>query len=271
MTRLFRTASEPEFTRPRLHECQSCGLLQSIPALAPGISARCSRCTTTLHRARRHPLEHSLALTLAALVLLGVMCVTTLMSVETAGISHQAGLFSGPEELVQRGMTSLAVVVVFVTVGAPLSKLLGTLYVLLGLRLRAAAASSAPGVRAGRAAHALVDDRGLRLRRAGCLREAGRPGDDHARHRRLRAVRPDIRHDVGRRRTRPGGGLGRARPLSRPGCHRLRLCAGRRQAASAARPAAWSACRHKVTHAVRAATHGCMRASRTASHGPGHW
>ena len=63
------------------------------------------------------------------------MCVTTLMSVETAGISRQAGLFSGPEELVERGMTSLAVVVVFVTVGAPLSKLLGTLYVLLGLRL----------------------------------------------------------------------------------------------------------------------------------------
>jgi paraquat-inducible protein A len=55
--------------------------------------------------------------------------------VETAGISRQAGLFSGPEELVERGMTSLAVVVVFVTVGAPLGKLLGTLYVLLGLRL----------------------------------------------------------------------------------------------------------------------------------------
>jgi paraquat-inducible protein A len=133
VTLLFRTALEPEITRPRLHECQSCGLLQSIPALAPGISARCNRCATTLHRARRHPLEHSLALTVAAIVLLGVMFATTLMSVETAGIAHKADLFSGPEELVQRGMTSLAVVVVFVTAGAPLGKLLGTLYVLLGL------------------------------------------------------------------------------------------------------------------------------------------
>jgi paraquat-inducible protein A len=132
---MFRAAPEPEVTRPRLHECQSCGLLQTVPALAPGISAHCSRCGTTLHRGRRHPLEHSLALTLAALVLLGVMCVTTLMSVETAGITLHADLLSGPVELIQRGMTALAVVVVFVTLVAPFGKLLGTLYVLIGLHM----------------------------------------------------------------------------------------------------------------------------------------
>ena len=121
--------------RTRLHECQSCGLLQAVPALTPGMSAHCNRCGTVIHRARRHPLEHSLALTLAALALLGVMCVTTLMTVETAGIKHSADLLSGPQELVERGMTSLALVVVFVTLGAPLGKLLGVLYVLLGLRM----------------------------------------------------------------------------------------------------------------------------------------
>ncbi len=135
MTSLFRAPPEPEVIRPRLHECQSCGLLQTVPALAPGISAHCSRCGTRLHRARRHPLEHSLALTLAALVLLTVMCVTTLMSVETAGITLQAGLLSGPQELIERGMTALAAVVVFVTVVAPFGKLLGTLYVLIGLHM----------------------------------------------------------------------------------------------------------------------------------------
>jgi paraquat-inducible protein A len=135
VTSLFRAAPEPEVIRPRLHECQSCGLLQTVPALAPGISAHCSRCGTTLHRARRHPLEHSMALTLAALVLLAVMCVTTLMSVETAGITLHADLLSGPAELIERGMTALAVVVVFVTVVAPFGKLLGTLYVLAGLHM----------------------------------------------------------------------------------------------------------------------------------------
>jgi paraquat-inducible protein A len=135
LTSLFRAPAEPELIRPRLHECQSCGLLQTVPALAPGISAHCNRCGTTLHRARRHPLEHSLALTLAALVLLGVTCVSTLISVETAGITLHAELLSGPEELMQRGMTALAAVVVFVTVVAPFAKLLGTLYVLTGLHL----------------------------------------------------------------------------------------------------------------------------------------
>src|SRR4029077_3150130 len=83
VTSIFRAPAEPELIRPRLHECQSCGLLQTVPALAPGISAHCNRCGTRLHRARLHPLEHSLALTVSALVLLGVTCVSTLMSVET--------------------------------------------------------------------------------------------------------------------------------------------------------------------------------------------
>jgi paraquat-inducible protein A len=62
------------------------------------------------------------------------MCTTTLMSVETSGITLTAGLFSGPEELVRRGMGELAVAVVFVTVLAPFGKLLCTLYVLIRLR-----------------------------------------------------------------------------------------------------------------------------------------
>lgn len=135
MTSVLRVTPEPEFTKPYLHECQSCGLLQHIPPLAPGISAQCSRCGTTLHRARRHPLDHSLALTIAALVLLTLMCATTLLGVETAGIQLYAGLFSGPLELIRRDMSALAAVVVFVTVVAPFGKLLGTLYVLLGLHM----------------------------------------------------------------------------------------------------------------------------------------
>jgi paraquat-inducible protein A len=117
-----------------LRECPGCGLFQIEPVLAPGTTAHCERCGTSLRRARRHPLEHSLALAVAALILLGVMCATTLMTVSTSGIVHGAGIFSGPLELEQRGMTSLAVVVVFVTVAAPLAKLLGTIYVLLRIR-----------------------------------------------------------------------------------------------------------------------------------------
>jgi paraquat-inducible protein A len=117
-----------------VRECPGCGLFQMEPPLATGTTAQCDRCGTTLRRTRQHPLEHSLALALAALILLTVMCLTTLMTVRTSGIVHHAGIFSGPTELVERGMSSLALVVVFVTVVAPLTKLLGTIYVLLRLR-----------------------------------------------------------------------------------------------------------------------------------------
>jgi paraquat-inducible protein A len=124
------TAEQP-MTRPQLRECPGCGLLQTVPALAPGVTAQCARCPTTLRRASAHRLDHIIALTVAAFVLLVVMCSTTLMSVETAGIAHTANLFSGPEELVRRNMAALGAVVVFVTVLAPLGRLTGTLYVLV--------------------------------------------------------------------------------------------------------------------------------------------
>ena len=149
-TAMSPTPCEPARGTPAaasvLRECPGCGLFQIVPALAPGTTARCPRCDTTLRRARLHALDRSAALSLAALILLAVMCASTLMTVQTAGIIHQADLFSGPEELVRRSMTALASVVVFVTVAAPLAKLLGTLHVLIQLHEAASrTASRAPG------------------------------------------------------------------------------------------------------------------------------
>jgi paraquat-inducible protein A len=123
-------------TRRELRECPGCGMFQIVPPLTPGTAARCSRCGTSLRRARTDPLGRGLALTVAALVLLTMMCTTTLMTVSTAGIVHGADLLSGPEELVRRGMSVLAVAVVFTTLIAPFGKLLATAYVLVGLRLK---------------------------------------------------------------------------------------------------------------------------------------
>lgn len=121
----------PPATRPQLRECPGCGLPQQVPALAIGSSAYCARCPTILRRVSTHRLDHVAALAMAALVLLAVMCASALMSVETAGIRHVADLFSGPEELVRQNMAPLALVVLFVTVLAPLARLLGTLYVVI--------------------------------------------------------------------------------------------------------------------------------------------
>jgi paraquat-inducible protein A len=126
-------SASPPATEPELRECASCGLFQTVPALAPGVTAQCVRCPTILRRTSAHRFDHIIALTLSAFVLLVVMCSTTLMSVETAGIRRTADLFSGPEELVRQNMGELAAVIVFVTVVAPLIRLVGMLYVLIRL------------------------------------------------------------------------------------------------------------------------------------------
>ncbi|MET1028495.1 MAG: paraquat-inducible protein A [Dongiaceae bacterium] len=126
-------AADHPWAEPQLRECDGCGLVQTVPPLGPGMRAQCARCRITLFNVKAHPLDHSIALTLAALLLMVIMCTTTLMSVQTAGIQLHAGLFSGPEELFRRGMGELGAVVIFVTVMAPAAKLIGTLYVLIRL------------------------------------------------------------------------------------------------------------------------------------------
>ena len=127
--RLLSSAGPPP-TLPQLSECPGCGQFQTVPGLNPGTSAQCVRCPTILRRVNAHRLDHIMALTVAALVLMLVLCANTLMSVETAGIYHVADLFSGPDELFRRNMAPLAAVVLFVTVVAPLARLIGTMYVL---------------------------------------------------------------------------------------------------------------------------------------------
>ncbi len=130
----MRSSATPTLTEPQLRECPGCGLFQTVPALAPGTTAQCARCSTILRRTSNHRRDHLVALTATAFILLVIMCSTPLMSVEKAGIAHGANLFSGPEELVRRNMAELAVVVLFVTVLAPFVRLIGTLYVLIRLR-----------------------------------------------------------------------------------------------------------------------------------------
>jgi paraquat-inducible protein A len=117
-------------TEPQLQECPGCGLLQRVGALAPGHSAHCMRCSTMLRHVSARPLDHIVALSLAAVVLLILMGSNTLMTVQTAGIRHAADLFSGPVELIHRNMAVLAMAVLFVTVAAPSARLAGMIYVL---------------------------------------------------------------------------------------------------------------------------------------------
>jgi paraquat-inducible protein A len=128
-------AAERWRTPARLRECPSCGRFQLVPSLVPGQSARCLRCDSLLRRAMVDPLGRALALNLAALSLLGIACLMSLMTVSTIGMVRSANLFSGPEGMGRSGLWELSVVVLFTTVLAPTLKLCAMAYVLIGLRL----------------------------------------------------------------------------------------------------------------------------------------
>jgi paraquat-inducible protein A len=115
--------------------CRHCGLLQQVPALGAPALAVCARCGVTVRRTQRHSRSRALAMTLTALMFFAIACATPLMTVSTSGISLGADLFSGPARLDDQGIWELALVVLFTTVAAPFLKLLGTAYVLIGLRL----------------------------------------------------------------------------------------------------------------------------------------
>jgi len=132
----MRSRKERKFTEPQLRECPGCGLFQTVPALALGMTAQCVRCSTILRRTSNHRPDHLIALTATAFILLIIMCSTQLMSVDKAGIYHVADLFSGPQELVRQDMAPLAAVVIFVTVLAPFPARLAAPMAMLYQRFR---------------------------------------------------------------------------------------------------------------------------------------
>ncbi len=54
---------------PALIACLHCDLLQRLPELAPGASARCPRCNKELWRRREDSINRTLALTVGAAIL----------------------------------------------------------------------------------------------------------------------------------------------------------------------------------------------------------
>jgi len=85
----LRSAADRPTTLPQLRECPGCGQFQVVPALGPNMRSNCVRCGTLLRATRADPFNHHLALTVAALLLFGVVWLGMLMRVSAFGIVHE--------------------------------------------------------------------------------------------------------------------------------------------------------------------------------------
>lgn len=99
--------------------CPHCDLLQRLPEIAPGASARCPCCDKELWRRREDSLNRTLALSLAALVLFVVANTVPMLGLTAVGHAASTTVVGGAQQLWHDGQEIVAVLVFFAAVVSP--------------------------------------------------------------------------------------------------------------------------------------------------------
>ncbi len=115
--------------------CHDCDLLQRLPPLKPGQSARCLRCNALLYSRKRTSLEFSLALAATGIILFAIANLFPFLSLNAHGQIQDSTLISGALAMFDSDRPMLAALVLLTAFVFPLLDLLGTLYILLNVRI----------------------------------------------------------------------------------------------------------------------------------------
>jgi paraquat-inducible protein A len=114
--------------------CPDCDLLQRIPVLPPGGSARCCRCGRVLATSKADSLERTLALAVAAAIVFIIANVTPMMGMQAVGHQASTTIVGGAHEMWVQGQQITALLVLFCTVVAPAVQIGFLLVVLIAVR-----------------------------------------------------------------------------------------------------------------------------------------
>src|SRR6202041_3042463 len=112
--------------------CPHCDLLQRLPALAPGASARCPRCNKELWRRREDSLNRTLALTLGAVLLYMIANSVPMLGLTIVGRDASTTIVGGAQHLWDNGQKIVGVLVLFTAVIAPALQIGLMLAIVLG-------------------------------------------------------------------------------------------------------------------------------------------
>src|SRR5262249_31526457 len=114
--------------------CPHCDLLQGIPPLPPGATARCPRCASTIATRSTDPIDRPLALSFAALFAFIVANTEPLMGLSAAGRPASTTIVNGAYEMWMQGQQITALIIAFCAVIAPGGYIVFLLTVLLAVR-----------------------------------------------------------------------------------------------------------------------------------------
>jgi paraquat-inducible protein A len=104
---------------PLLLACPDCDLVQRLPDLEPGASARCPRCDLELWRRRDDSGHRTLPLVLAAVLLYWVANTFPMLGLSAVGRQASTTVLGGAEQLWRDGREIVAGLVLFTAVLAP--------------------------------------------------------------------------------------------------------------------------------------------------------
>jgi len=114
--------------------CPGCDLIQRVPPLPTGGTAHCPRCGEALATRVGNTLERTLALNVAAAILLVIANTAPVIGLSAAGLQASTTLSGAAGELWEQGRELSAVVVVFCSIIAPVAYVSFMLTLLLSLR-----------------------------------------------------------------------------------------------------------------------------------------
>lgn len=114
--------------------CPHCDLLQRLPDLATGASARCPRCNEELWRRREDSLNRVLALALAAAVMYVVANAVPMLTISVVGRTSSTTVIGGAINLWNDGRQIVAILVFGTAVFAPALQIAFMLVISLAAR-----------------------------------------------------------------------------------------------------------------------------------------
>lgn len=120
---------------PDLVACKECDSLHRKVAVPRGGEARCLRCGSVLYRHPRLGSEHVLALTVAALITLGVAHCYPIVSLQVGGVPNSTTLIGCVISLWREGSAATALLVFATALLFPLLDLASVLSLILAARL----------------------------------------------------------------------------------------------------------------------------------------
>jgi paraquat-inducible protein A len=123
-------------TEPSLVACPHCDLLQRLPNLTVGASARCPRCDEELWRRREDPINRTFALALAAAIFYLVANWVPMLRLTVLGREASTTVIGGAQDLWNSGQQIVAILVLFTAVISPALQIVVTLAIVLGARGR---------------------------------------------------------------------------------------------------------------------------------------